>query len=121
MLLIHFNSSADQVTSLDVKSLSGVTLETGDALVLTCEAGTDSSQATYFDVVWRINGSTTFSSILTGFSNVTNKHYLKVDPVLGSHWSGSYSCELRDDAAVNASLDVTVNPGMTFVLVHFEV
>ena len=121
MLLVHINPSADQVTSLDINSLSGVTLETGDALMLTCEAGTDSSQATYFDVVWRLNGSIIFSGTFTSFSNITYKHYLQLGAVIGSHHSGIYSCELRDDAAVNASLNITVNPGMTFVLVHFEV
>lgn len=88
--------------------------------MLTCEAGTDSSQATHFDVVWRLNGSTTFSGTHTSLSNTTYKHYLQLDPV-GVALSGTYSCELRDDAAVKASLHITVNPGMTFVLVHFEV
>lgn len=100
---------------LDLKSLSGVTLETGSALVLTCQAGADSNQANYYDVVWRLNGTiiSNNSGIMTSFSS--NTHYLQVDPVLSSY-SGTYSCELNSGAAVEATLNITVTPGMNILL-----
>ena len=88
-------------------------MSTGDGLELICQAGTGSNQSTKFDVVWRLNGTVMINSsyleITTSYSD--NTHYLRVDPVFSSD-SGTYSCELNGDAAVKASLSITVNPGM---------
>ena len=98
------------ITSLHLTSASGITLTAGDALVLTCQSGADSNQTAYFDVKWRLNG--TISSNYSGTTSYSNnyKHYLVVDPVF-SNYFGTYTCELRDDAQVKESLDITVNPG----------
>lgn len=114
LLLVIIYLSAAQVTSLDLKSLSGVTLETGNALVLMCQAGTDSNQAANFGVVWRLNGTilSNNNGLMTSFSNYT--HYLQADPVFSSY-SGTYSCELDSDAAVETSLSIKVNPGMNSI------
>ena len=87
--------------------------------MLTCQAGEDANQATYFDVLWRHNGTIVSNSILNGIMTTYN-HYLQVDPVT-SIYSGTYSCELNGDAAVRANLSITVKPGMISVLIHFEV
>ena len=88
------------ITSLHLTSASSITLATGDALVLTCQSGADLNQTAYFDVKWRLNGtiSSNYSGITTSYSN-NYKHYLLVDPIF-SNYSGTYTCELHDDAQV---------------------
>ena len=103
---------AAHITSLHLIATPGVNLETGDALVLQCQAGVDSilTTVTHFDVVWSINGtnSSNYPGTTASFSN--GKHYLHVDPIFSNH-SGTYSCELHDNREVKESLDITVNPG----------
>ena len=114
LTLVLIDLFVAHTNSLTLTSTPGVILSTGDALELICQTETGSNQAVNFDVVWRLNGTVMISSnypeMTASYSDYT--HYLRVDPIFSRDYSGTYSCELDGDAAVKASLSITVNPGM---------